>query len=83
MPTVLPVFKGRRVVIYPNDHLPPHVHVVGPGEHARFELLCDLGRVRLLSTIGFGLGQLRLIEAYLLNHLAHLCSEWGRIHGND
>jgi hypothetical protein len=23
-----------------------------------------------------------LILAYLLNHLAHLCSEWGRIHGN-
>ena len=82
MPTVLPVFKGWRVVIYPNDHLPPHVHVVGVEKHARFELLCDLGQVRLLSIIRFGLGQLKLIEAYLLNHLAHLCSEWGRIHGH-
>ena len=82
MPTVLPVFKGWRVVIYPNDHLPPHVHVIGVEEHARFELLCDLGQVRLLSNIGFGLGQLKLIEAYLLKHLAHLCNEWGRIHGH-
>jgi Domain of unknown function (DUF4160) len=82
MPTVLPVSKGWRVVIYPNDHLPPHVHVIGVDEHARFELHCDLGQVRLLSNIGFSLGQLKLIEAYLLNHLAHLCSEWGRIHGN-
>ena len=82
MPTVLPVFKGWRVVIYPNDHLPPHVHVIGAQEHARFELLCDLGQVRLLSNIRFALGQLKLIEAYLLNHLAHLCSEWGRIHGH-
>ena len=82
MPTVLPAFEGWRVVIYPNDHLPPHVHVIGAEEHARFELLCDLGQVRLLSNIRFGLGQLKLIEAYLLNHLAHLCSEWGRIHGH-
>ena len=82
MPTVLPVFKGWRVVIYPNDHLPPHVHVIGAQEHARFELHCDLEQVRLLSNIRFSLSELRLIESYLLNHLAHLCSEWGRIHGN-
>lgn len=82
MPTVLPVFKGWRVVIYPSDHLPPHVHVIGAEEHARFELLCDLGHVRLLSNIRFGLRQLKLIEAYLVNHLAYLCSEWGRIHGH-
>lgn len=81
MPTVLPVFKGWRVVIYPNDHRPPHVHVIGTEAHARFELLCDLGQVQLLSNIGFGLGQLRQIGTYLLNHLAHLCSEWERFHG--
>ena len=81
MPTVLPIFKGWRVVIYTNDHLPPHVHVIGGEEHARFELLCDLAQVRLLSNIGFGLAQLKQIETYLLKHLAHLCREWGRIHG--
>lgn len=70
------------MVIYPNDHRPPHVHVIGAEEHARFELLCDLGQVRLLSNIRFGLGQMKQIEAHLLNHLAHLCSEWGRIHGH-
>ena len=82
MPTVLPLFKGWRVVIYPNDHRPPHVHVIGVEEHARFELLCVLGQVRLLSNIGYGLGQLRQIETYLVNHLTHLCSEWRRIHGH-
>ena len=70
------------MVIYPNDHLPPHVHVIGAQEHARFELHCDLGQVRLLSNIKFSLSELKLIETYLLTHLAHLCSEWGRIHGN-
>ena len=82
MPTVLPIFKGWRVAIYTNDHLPPHVHVIGAEEHARFELLCDLAQVRLLSNIGFGLGQLKQIETYLLKHLVHLCREWGRIHGH-
>ncbi len=82
MPTVLPIFKGWRVVIYSNDHRPPHVHVIGAGAHARFELFCDLGQVGLLSNIGFALAQLKRVEAYLLAHLAHLCREWGRIHGH-
>jgi len=30
MPTVLR-FEGLRVVIYPNDHRPAHVHVIGRG----------------------------------------------------
>lgn len=30
MPTVLRS-GGLRVVIYPNDHAPAHVHVLGPG----------------------------------------------------
>jgi Domain of unknown function (DUF4160) len=50
MPTVLPVFKGWRVVIYPNDHRPPHVHVIGTEAHARFELLCDLGQDNCSAT---------------------------------
>jgi hypothetical protein len=82
VPTVHPVFKSSRVVIYPNDHRPPPVHAIGVGTHARLELLCDLDRVRLLSNIGFGLSQLKQIERHLLKHLAHLCGEWGRIHGH-
>lgn len=82
MPNVLPPLKGWRVVIYTNDHRPPHVHVIGAGEHARFELLCDLAQVHLLSNIGYGIGQLKQIERYLLHHIAHLCNQWGTIHGH-
>jgi hypothetical protein len=81
MPNVLPAIKGWRVVIYTNDHRPPHVHILGAQEHARFELLCDLGQVVLLSNIGFALSQLKQIERYLLKNVTHLCEEWGRIHG--
>lgn len=55
MPNVLPLFKGWRVVMFTNDHRPPRVHVVGAEEHARFELLCDLGHVQLISNIGLAL----------------------------
>ena len=82
MLTVLPGLKGWRVVIYSNDHRPPHVHVISPEKHARFELLCDLGGLRLLSNVGFRLAQIRQIDAYLLRHLSHLCDEWKRIHGD-
>ena len=82
MPTVLPKLRGWRVVIFPNDHRPPHVHVIGTEEHARFELQCDVGEVRLLSNIGFQRAQIRQIEAYLLGHLDHLCNEWERLHGD-
>jgi len=82
MPNVLPRFKRWRVVIFTNDHHPPHVHVIGTEEHARFELHCDLGYVQLMSNIGFGLSQLKQIERYLVTHLARLCTEWERIHGH-
>jgi hypothetical protein len=73
--------KCWRVVIYPNDHRPPHVHVIGADEHARFELLCGLGQVQLMSAIGFSLRQLQLIADYLQANITQLCNEWGRIHG--
>ena len=82
MPNVLPALKGWRVVIFTNDHRPPHIHVIGAEEHARFELLCDLGQVQLMSAIGFTLRQLQLIVEYLQANIAYLCNEWGRIHGH-
>jgi Domain of unknown function (DUF4160) len=82
MPNVLPPFKGWRIVIFTNDHRPPHVHVIGPEESARFELLCDLGKEKLMDSIGFKLAQLQQIEVYLLSHIERLCSEWERIHGH-
>ena len=30
--------KQLRLVIYPNDHPPPHTHVIGPGWEIRIEL---------------------------------------------
>jgi hypothetical protein len=46
MPTALRL-DGLRVVIYPNDHRPAHVHVIGADGEAVFNLNCPEGPVVL------------------------------------
>jgi len=46
MPTVLRLVS-LRVVIYPNDHGPAHVHVIGQGNSANFNLNCPAGPLSL------------------------------------
>ena len=80
MPTVHR-FEGLRVVVYPNDHRPAHVHVVD-GSEAVFELNCPDGPVALRENYGFRGGQIVRIETEL-NGLIHvLCDAWSAIHGD-
>jgi hypothetical protein len=80
MPTILR-FRGLRVVIYPNDHSPAHVHVIGSGSSARFQLNCLQGPVVLWENFGFSPPQLGWILPELTANLALLCEAWRRIHG--
>ena len=80
MPTVLR-FGAFRVVIYPNDHRPAHVHVLGHGHEAVFELDCPLGPVTLRENYGFAMQDVTKIEAVLNESLAPLCEAWRTIHG--
>ena len=82
MPTVLR-FGGLRTMIYPNDHRPAHVHVIGPGSEAMFILNCPGGPASLRSSYGFAGQELRAIEVRLNDALALLCADWERIHGPD
>jgi hypothetical protein len=80
MPTVLRL-DGHRVVIYPNDHRQAHVHVMGDGCEAVFELNCPAGPVSLRENYGFALRRLNVIQKRLMEHLAELCAGWEKIHG--
>ena len=80
VPTVLR-FDGLRVAIYPNDHRPAHVHVVGAGGEAVFSLGCPNGPVELRENYGFRSGQISRIEAALTECLGELCPAWEEIHG--
>jgi hypothetical protein len=80
MPTVLRI-AGLRVVIWPNDHRPAHVHVKGADREAVFNLNCPGGPPALRESFGFGLVDLNRIEDALAVAIAVLCTEWGMIHG--
>lgn len=80
MPTVLR-FGGLRVVIYPNDHRPEHVHVIGRGCEAVFELGCPAGPLALRENYGFSRRDLVRIQDAVLESLSALCGAWEGIHG--
>ena len=80
MPTVLRL-RGLRVVIYPGDHRPAHVHVTGAGGEAVFVLNCPGGPPDLREVYGFNRQEVARIESDLGPHILSLCEKWGEIHG--
>ena len=81
MPTVLQIY-GLRVVVYPNDHRPAHVHVVGHGCEAVFNLRCPAGPPELRENMGFARRELARIADGLEAELSELCHQWRRFHGD-
>lgn len=69
------------MVIYPNDHRPAHVHVIGAEHEAVFNLHCPDGPPELRENYGFSRGAIRALRAKLSKHLAALCEDWRTIHG--
>ena len=64
MPNIFILF-GLRVVIYSNDHQPSHVHVIGNGCEAIFNLNCPHGPAGLRANFHFPDKDLKKIEAEL------------------
>ena len=81
MPTVLRIV-GLRVVIWPNDHRPAHVHVKGVDGEAVFNLHCPDGPPVLRESYGFRLADLNRIADALAAAINALCGEWRTIHGD-
>ncbi len=75
------MIDGLRVVIYPNDHGPAHVHVIGNGCEAVFKLNCPECPPELRENYGFAMVEVSKIRAVLTSRLTHICTEWSRIHG--
>lgn len=80
MPTVLRI-GSLRVVIYPNDHRPAHVHVIGEGCEAVFNLNCPGGPIEIRENRGFSFQRARAIVRELEASLSRLCAGWEAIHG--
>jgi hypothetical protein len=81
MPAVLRL-GGLRVVIYPNDHRPAHIHVKGADGEAVFILQCPEGLPEWRESYGFKLTDLDGIESGLLANPGDLCAQWSAFHGD-
>jgi hypothetical protein len=71
--------NALRLVIYPNDHGPPHVHVLGPGRELKVRLKDSPVLVSILGKpkndeISKGI---EAVQEYLWD----LTSLWGDLHG--
>jgi hypothetical protein len=79
------VFRLRRlrVVIYSNDHWPPHVHVVGPDREAKIALGGEGEHPTLVANDG--LSRSELVSALLeINERRELLLQrWREIHGDS
>lgn len=76
MPTILRI-EGLRVVIYPNDHPPAHVHVLGPGWVVVVNLIGPSVREVINCSERDAVRTLRLI----ISRREELIDAWRRIHG--
>ena len=81
MPTVDRI-NGLRVMVYVDDHGPPHVHVVGRGCEAVFVLNCPDGPPNVRMVEGFSDRDLFKIKSYIKLKVAQLCESWRQIHGH-
>ena len=67
---------GLRVVIYPNDHPPAHVHVLGPGWVVVINLL-----VWVREVINCSEYEARRALRLIADHRDDLMDAWNRFHG--
>ncbi len=70
-------------MIYPNDHRPAHVHVMGSGREVVFMLRCPWGPPELRENFGFTRPELNRIAESLTGDLTVLCTRWRDIHENN
>jgi hypothetical protein len=72
---------GRiRIVVYANDHPPPHVHALNDG-HARFALGERSADVHLVECERMSRRELRWIAEAIVAHHDECLAFWREIHG--
>jgi len=76
MPTIVES-GGFRMVIYPNDHAPPHVHVHHADGMARISLEAE---PRLLSVRGLSAIQARRARSLVAGHWQVALKVWKKFH---
>jgi uncharacterized protein DUF4160 len=81
MATILRV-RGMRIVIYPNDHWPPHVHVIGADGRARIALGDECEAPSVMDNRGLSRGDLADVRVEIERNRDLLSLRWRQIHGD-
>ena len=82
MPTISTI-NGHRVVIYPADHRPAHVHVIGADFEVVFILNCPDGPIEVMTIVGkVSDAAIRRIARNIEPEIAVFCAAWSKHHGN-
>ncbi len=79
MPTVLRD-GNLRVVIYTDDHPPPHVHVFGDGE-TRIALHGNDGEPEVTRSVAANIRESRRALQIVRENRTYLLERWADIHG--
>ena len=80
MPTIFRV-GGLRIVIFPNDHRPAHVHVIGADGEARIAIGSATRRPALLENDRLSRRSIALALVAIDENHQLLQSKWDEIHG--
>jgi len=81
VPAVL-TLRNVRVVIYPNDHPPPHVHAIRrDGARAKFKLNYPAGPVVMTEQMGFRPAEIAEIGTAIATDLTDIYQKWRALHG--
>lgn len=69
---------GYAIRIYPNDHEPPHVHVIRAGGEVKIALTPPA----VIRNEGLNRRELQRALELVEQHLERLLAEWRRLHGH-
>jgi hypothetical protein len=73
---------GIRIVVFSNDHPPPHVHALGPDRTARFKLTGPDGPVEFWDCEGrWTQSQLNELGEEIAARFEDCRTAWSKIHG--
>lgn len=81
MPTILRL-GNLRIVIFPNDHRPAHVHVVSPAGEAKIRIGTLSRKPSLLQNDGLSKKELSVALEIVDLEWKLLRQRWRDIHGN-
>lgn len=72
-------YNGIKIEIYPNDHVPPHFHIISGNNNASFAI----DDCRILENSGFSSKVIKNIEDWFLHSKDRLIKVWNETRPSD